>query len=513
VAKKRTKAAKDAGPAAGLVDYEAQRSHGVAGLLDENFELGMVAARDHEILGGQVYSAYDQLGRSICLPMPALAPRFLFKTSGLMLTRFYLVDGFQESCKSAFLNEVGRWHRAAGGMYSVVETEQKDGAELRDSFFGYDRSGWKFTKAFTQEDWQRAILWWLDFFRTAMDGGSLPYHEEVSDRRGGTKMVQKKLLDIPADRAPGRVAPCCAAVDSISAVVIEKIMAQVHEEGAPGLSHPIHAKMLADYMRVAPKKLAEYPITLWAVSHLRESQDPKAPNNPHAKLRNTTGGAAPKFQMTTEVEMRRKKAGQNCRQHKQYGELYSIDLHMQIRKNSLGAHEGLDVEMCWYFDPAQIDPVTMQPRQYSYFDWDAASTELVLAFQEGGDAASGLSSRKAKAVYALCELEHDKEGAKVWSKALGVSQKDRLGYSEFGHVLEAKIRSDVEFEIELYSLLGIRRYAMFETGVDFREQIRRNTEKFKAAEVAPTAFPAAEFPAGEPAGAGPPPPGGWPPIA
>ncbi len=466
---KRPKSKKDSGnsvvSAMAAIDHTNNRSGG--GFLDDAFTSAVTTGQEKQACDGQVFSANEVLAQLICLQMPALAPRFLMQSEGWPLGRFFLIDGFKESCKSAFLNEVGVWHRNAGGNYVVIETENKDGSGLRDSFFNYDRNAWKFTRAFTQDAWNRAYFWWVEKIVSMYDGRV----EVVDDEKSGQKKVKVPGI--------GRIAPVCLAVDSISAVTIEKFEEAMLAEGNPSLNHPLGAKLLSDFMKVGPKQLNQYPISFMAVSHLREGQDQRT----HAKTRTTTGGEAPKYQMTTEIEMKRRKAGQFTRTHKIFGDIYSIDLSMIVRKNSLGGHEHIDVEMCWYFDPDDRDPINGEKRQKSFFDWHSSSIELLVDCMKPGDAGMGFSSRRAKELKELIDLHRDDDRRQVSSKVLGISDKDKLPYREAGKILEDKIQSDPAFCTALYDIMGIRRRFMFQYGVDLREQIAQNLARLREAEI------------------------------
>lgn len=469
----------DGGVAGELANIRASRDEGVHGLIDEGLAQAFQSLNDQ---GVEALSAEESLGRTICLKMPALAPRFFFGIEGLVLGRMYLVAGPQESCKSALLSEIGRWHAMSGGFYSVVETEQKDASGLRDSFFNYNRKQWKQSRAFTQDEWNNVFFKQSNAFRTMMDGGS------VKDKDNKTVKV----------KGTGRIAPIMWGVDSISAVTIAKFSEKTQEEGAPQQNHPLHAKMLSDFLKEAPKLLCDFPMTMFMVSHEKYSANPAAP---HIQVRNTSGGAAPKYQVTTDISMRRLDKHQYKRTHPKYGEVYAIPLGMSIFKNSMGSHHKLEVEMCWYFDPDDVDPIHGQKRQKSYFDWETASIELIKLAQATGESGIGFYANHTKALRELIDL--DVSDNMVTSDALDI--KSAVPIREAGFILEEKLQSDQTFATDLYSLLEIRRQFMFKPGVDLRTQIKENTELIVAHDknrnLAPSGVPpvaeVAEAPADE----------------
>lgn len=482
--------------ASAMVDIERTNAAGVDGLLDSSLLTAINAANSNNTFDdGVVLTASEALAQLICIPMPALAPRFLFQGEGFPLCRVTLLTGFRESCKSAFMSEIGLWHRAQRGSYVVIETEEKDGTDLRDSFFNYDRNAWFFSRGDTQEAWQQLYFWWVDRLREIMDGFKRELTEEekkIEERKqrkarekaeaDGMRLVakkpgrfgQKKKTE-PKVHVPGtgRKAPVCIGVDSISAVLIDKFAQEMLDNGSPELHHPQHARLLSDFLKVAPKRLARYPMSLVMVSHLRETQHHQ---NPNIKNRVTTGGAAPGFQASLELDMRRKGAHQGLDMHPDFGELHSIPINIRICKNSLAPHEFITVPMCWYFDQNNRNPITGEPRQRSFFDWHTASLELLKDCMRPGEAGKGFSTQRAKDLRDLLDLGLDENKRKAWSKTLGVSSDDRMTYQKLGELLEAKIQSDAEFRKNLYSILGIRRRYLFKPGVDMLDQIAENEQ-------------------------------------
>jgi len=448
-----------------LIQVDKSDRAGFAGVYDFGMAESVKAAQEYHAKNSKdalrVYGAHDQLARIICIPMPALAPRFLLQLEGWPLQRFTLVDGYKESCKSAFLAEVGTWHRRLRGICGYIETEAKDGAGLRDSFFNYDRNAWKLIPTASQDEWNRAYFWFFQQLQAQMDG----FHTQVPDKNGKPRRQFVKGV--------GRVAPAFIGVDSISAVLIEKFREAMLEEGAPALNHPQGALLLSNFFKVGPKLLLDYPITFMAVSHLRETA--KNPQMPHIKSRVTTGGEAPKYQMSAEIEMQRRSPRQLTRGHKKYGDIHSIDLQMVVRKNSLAPHEWINVEMSWYKDPDDIDPLTRQPRQKSYFDWHSSSINLLIDCMKASQGDNGFSSRRAKQLRELIDISCDDDNRTISSKALGIGAKSPLSYFEAGLVLEDKIQKDPSFCLELYNIMGIGRHFMFQSGVDMLEQIKTNT--------------------------------------
>lgn len=471
---KQKKSKQEPDVAANIQAIKHSGQSGMTGYFDIGMSAAVKAAQEYYAKNRasgssplRVYGAHDQLARTLCIPMPALAPRFLVQLEGWPLTRFVLVDGYKESCKSAFLAEVGTWHRRQGGLCGFIETEAKDAAGLRDSFFNYDREAWKFIPCNSQDEWNHAYFWFVNEMKKLMDG-----YETTVEKNGKNK--REKIPGV------GRVAPIFIGVDSISAVLIEKFREAMLEDGSPSMNHPQGARLLSDFFKVGPKEIVDYPFTFMAVSHLREQA--KNPNMPHIKTRVTTGGEAPKYQMSMEIEMQRRGHKQYVRSHDKYGDISAIDLQMHIRKNSLAPHEWINVEMVWYFDPDDIDPIKKQPRQKSYFDWHSSSIELLLDCMKASQGNNEFSSRRAKQLRALIDLSPDSDNRYVSSKFLGISENDKLSYFEAGLVLEERIQSDDAFRLELYTIMGIQQQFMFQIGKDMLLQFAENSAAMRACE-------------------------------
>lgn len=500
--KKKGKSSSGNSVASAALAIERTHNVGQSGLLDEFIAWSRQHARDKQLFDGQVFSADETVAQLICLPMPGLAPRFLVQSDGWPLGRFTLIDGVQESCKSAFMHEIGTWHRNLGGHYHVIETEHKDGSELRHSFFNYDSNAWSLTKVGSQDAWNQAFFFWIKQFKNAMDGYDREMTEDELKKEAQREARKQKeeedggIIKQPKYRknekpptkkvkvaGAGRRAPVCLGVDSISAVVIDSIADEMLKTGMPELNHPQGARLLSDFFKVAPKQLSGYPISFMAVSHLREKPIPHS----FKKERITTGGAAPKFQMTTEIEMQRTKDDESHRSHPEFGEIHSISLKLIVRKNSLAGHEFINTEMVWYKDPYDLDPRTRERRQKSYFDWATASIELLIDCSAAGDAGKGFSGGRARQVRELIDIHKDSDKRKMWSKTLGIGKDDQLSYFEAGQVLERKIQADSEFRHQLYELLGIRQRRLFEPGVEYLQQIEKHHNDITSAAIAHSA--------------------------
>lgn len=435
-----------------------------------------------------VYSSAENLGSVIGIPMPALSARYLFHLDVYPLGRFALLTGYRESCKSAMMFEIGRWHRLCGGNGMTLEVEQKDSEALRLGLCNYDFRAFKSRRCYTQDEWFRAFRIWMDTLELAMDGvihrnGRITLDRKVALVDATTGKVKKGQKPEPVAEAPkktrrkkdepvkpkpvGRIAPMFIGIDSLSSGATEEAYELVMKDGAPTREFPVHAQLLSRFFQSAPKRLQYQPVSVGMVSHLKDSKEP----GQHQKERITFGGKAPQHQITFEIQMSRRSDHEGTRQHPLLGNVTFIPLKISIFKNSLASHENLFIDFCWYFDETNRDPVSGAARQMFFFDWYAASIELILQCSAPASKGGGIATRRAKRLRDLIDLNKDDDKRTVWSDALGISQDDPMSYTEAGVLLEDKIAAEPEFARDLYDIMEIQRYGTFQPGIDLRDQI------------------------------------------
>lgn len=409
---------------------------GLESSFDEAFEARLeLAQRKYP---DNVWTGGEGAARCICLPMPALAPRVLLRQEGWPMGRFCLLDGAQESGKSAFGYEVIRWHRRMRGKGKIIEIEDKQSPDLCLSINEYDGKATSSHFCDTMDEWQDALTYWIKDFITIMDGDP---------------KAPKKSPGL------GRFFPVCFMLDSIMAAVTEEAMEQVLKDGHATRTHPIHARNLSEYMKSFTKWLAEYPFTVIGVNHLKPTQDRRG-----FSVRHMPGGKSPGYHASLDIEMRRlstdavKRAGKN-------GQPYEyIPLLMKIQKNSTAPKGEVEVNMVYYLD-LENRTESGECLQRTYFDWDSASIKCIFDAIGNGDAET------ARRLRDLTDLQMVNNQTKVVSSSvLGISEDDPLSFHEAGKVLETKIQQDGEFRDNLYPLLGIGRRYLFQVGRDYREQ-------------------------------------------
>lgn len=380
----------------------------------------------------------EEEARCMCLPVPALAPRVLVKQEGFPMGRFYLLDGAQESCKSAFGYEMIRWTRLLHGKGKIIEVEDKRSPTLCLSINKYDHKAFTVQYCDTMQDWNSALTYWIHEFIDIMDGVK------------GSKTKRNRP-------GIGRIAPVTFMVDSIMSAVGDDTMEEIKDEGHGKRRFASDTALLSEFMKVFTKWIPEYPFIVVGVNHLKPTQDARG-----FQVRHMPGGKAPGYHAALDIEMTRlqRDARQLAGGHEY------IPLRLKTQKNSTAPKSEIEVDFRWYTD---FDHPTESGEclQISEFDWDSASIQCI--FDAMGKGGTDIAKR-LRDVTGLRSVGKS-EGKRVASDVLEITEDDPLNYAEAGRKLEEKIQADKSFRDLLYPLLGIQRRYLLKPGIDYREQI------------------------------------------
>jgi hypothetical protein len=399
--------------------------------LDEAFESSLEQV--YKVNGQDVATGGSEQLMCISLPMPALAPRFLFQQDGLPLERFILLDGRQESGKSALGYEMIRWNRLCGGKGKIIEVEEKQSPELCLSINRYDHKAYSTAYCETMQDWHKSLTFWIQHFAKLL---------------GGDPSAPKSRPGV------GKIAPVLFLVDSIMAAVGESTMDEIEKVGHGQRRFASDTGLLSEYMKAFTKWLRSYPFTVVGINHLKPTQDSRG-----FQVRNMPGGKAPGYHASIDIEVLKKGEGQRARDR-------FMDLTLRLQKNSVGSKGEINVEMTWFID--YDNPLDDgQCLQHTRFEWEAASIGLLL------DCVDKLGADRSKRLQELVGIRQvgPKAAKKVACDALGITEEDALSWREAGTVLEDKLKSDKEFRDRLYPVLGILRRRLFVPGVCYDKQL------------------------------------------
>lgn len=390
----------------------------------------------------RIFSAADALYRQVGIPFPSLCLQYFFGQTALVLGRSILLAGPPGGCKSSLLDEFMRWHLQLMGLGAVIETEGKDASQRRESMLSAEvLTRARMHEAATTEEWQAAATSQINTWKRSLLG--------TTDKPG-----------------PGFVVPLFVGVDSIAAVTTQNQIEDVQISGAAGRGqYGASSLVVSEYYKSWRKISEDLPVTLCLISHEKGE----------GENRSVSGGAAPKFHCTFDVDVRRRQFIRTTK----YG---GILLSMHIGKNSTSeGNRTITPRMIWYVEKDKEDGQSVQT---TYFDWSTCTTDLLRKLTT--DAVStGNAIRDVCGIGWTGEVGHEK----YYSKQLGIPEKKGVTAYEFGRCLDA----DDAICRELMPILSIHSRPYFKIGMDFRAQqdeaVRLRRESLKLSRSLATELP------------------------
>ncbi len=361
----------------------------------------------------------------IGIPLNAVSLRYLFGNDVFPVGRMTELVGVSESCKTAFLFELYRWHiyntsdhypfdpseMHGGYIHNLIE--QRDSPDLRDSILQLGGNDpYPVVKSHTVEDWQISCSNWIKRAEEKFEPGAIPY-------------------------------PIAMGVDSITAVTTRDEQDKTWAEGCanPGFSQI--AKSINMWAKVFFNKMEPWPVSFIAVNHLKEN---RAPNG--AVTRNVPGGSALKFASTFMLRFQK-------RQDIDLLNLKGRIIEIFTEKNSLspGCHESLLVRMTWTTDD--------EGKQHTIWDWHDSSIELLTSFD---------ATRKKRIMDIVAIENVDKTRRTADCNQLGLK---KASWSEIG----LAISRDSEIMDRLDKFFNVRKRRKFEMGTSYCEQVSAENEE------------------------------------
>lgn len=364
------------------------------------------------------------------LPLPALCLRYLFQSTVFPLSRVVQITGEEGSCKSSLLYEIFRWHMVHGGGACFIENENKDSPELRNSILQYNPAWLQcidMLSTYALEDWQEGLTMFITLAA------------KLQDMEGGC----------------GRTLPVAFGLDSIMATGPREEIKKILKEGHAARNFALGAYLISQYMRCMPELIKKYPFTIIGTNHLKPSTDYMGrPTN------TVPGGKSVKFYETYEIEMKRAPSADI--DLLDYG---GIRLSLTCRKNSLGpSRKKIVAELLWW---NSRDPYSDCIRQQTAWDWDTASVELLLGFEN-------ISGKKTiyNELMEICPITRvSRSRREAACPVLGLN--DVVPYRVIGSELER--RPDLLNPI--YAALNILPRKVFQPGMDYRAAIEQAVEE------------------------------------
>jgi hypothetical protein len=207
------------------------------------------------------------------LELPSLAAKVLFCNDTLLLGRNLMLIGEPGSCKSAFLAEMFRWVLVNEGLAALIENENKDISDLRNSIVDHDEAMIRrilYYKSDTQEEWMRILNGVYDLI-DKMCARSIKRIGKKLKKKDGETAAEYRARCAPKanDKAVGWTFPIIVGLDSITATSSEAEQGKIRDSGAPERGYSWEAQALSKLARTFPGRLRDRPILFVGTNHLK----------------------------------------------------------------------------------------------------------------------------------------------------------------------------------------------------------------------------------------------------
>lgn len=379
-----------------------------------------------DFFSSQLSSSQAELGRNdtfvgkesqrviIGIPLKAFSLRYLFQNDCFPLSRMTELYGVSESCKSAMLYEMFRWHVDAGGGYVLNLAEPRDSPDLRASIIGHaSDTTFPTVTCNSIEDWQQNITEWLKKSRDMFsESGSCPF-------------------------------PAAIGVDSLTGVTTRGDIDDIWSKGFASIGFAKAANIINTYCKFVFSELRVWPYSFIGVNHMKISKNPQG-----FIERKIPGGQALDYYATFKLRMHRRN---DIDRLDEAGRL----IEFTMDKNSLGTapeRRSIDVPMKWIFNE--------NGEQHTWWDWHEASIALINEMT---------STRKNRVL--------EVTGLRNINKAQRTADCGELGmikatWTEIG----AAIEENEVIKAELDAIHGIRKRRPFRAGVPYSVQMKEACE-------------------------------------
>jgi RecA/RadA recombinase len=350
----------------------------------------------------------EQYGsNTLCIKVPSLAFRYLIQYEGLPLSKFILVTGPHASYKSTLCLEIAKWHLELGGEAVLFDTEGAS-STLHQAVLGQAI----FAKEYQfMEDWIDALV---------------------------RRVVPKFKQAINA----GVHAPVCFIIDSIIGSESKKTSNKLEEDVNTLSSYPLEAKLLSGFLKHKNSILLNYPFTLLATNHIKESINPYG--GPEKYI---PGGRALTYHAQLILEMHKEKAPELK------SDSYESALRITVTKNRFGPEKN-SIIVPFVIKQAGIHETILVAR----FLWNTATVKML---HEGAGFNIRIKDKLLNKIRSVINIESKSAGSKgirYFCKELGVSRESAISAEELGKMIE----SNQQLLEELYKVLMIRKATFIE---------------------------------------------------
>jgi len=324
------------------------------------------------------------------IPLPSLSLMYLFGTTIWPLGRFMQFAGQEGSCKSSLLAEVSRWVCASFGTGTILETEAKDIAMLRNGIL------------------ERKSEWINEALGVQFAGSLEGWMEGLNNGFDRIKTICEEY---------GWTAPVLYGIDSIVGAASRKVHAQVEKDGAPESNYPDTPRHLTTLLATVPDKIFKRPISIVGTNHLKPGQDRRG-----YSFDKFPGGKALAFYSTYIVRLKRLRY---IEPNQKYG---GVEIELHTVKNSAGqAGREINVQLLWKTATTRTGGTVY----YAYWDWAAASIQMLVDRKK-------TSVATWTAINKVVDINIVEKQNKVWSKVLGIPEKKPVRFTTAGALLEQR---------------------------------------------------------------------------
>jgi hypothetical protein len=358
------------------------------------------------------------------IPLPSLALEYLIQNTVWPLGRFMQIVGKTGTCKSALCFEMARWFQNSQGVTYLFENESRYSPDYALSIMGYPKN---------QDDESLSHL---------------PC-KSVDDWQSKLQRMVKYCQDQMNKKEIGRQFPVLYIVDSLMGKLSLESQATIDKKGSADRAFPHEALMINSFLKKIPQDLEEWPMCLVATNHLKPQKNAQGITERHK-----SGGATPDFQETFEIEMSRDAGAKIKQVDEESFEQGGLKLVLTCKKNSLGETDrNIHAPIRWIH---REDPDTGEWRQYTRWDWPAATVAMLASFEKG---------HRADKIKEIVDIGGN--GNRWHSKTFGVTSTEPVSASELGRMIEG----DEKIKGELRKLFGIKERKIFQPGVDYLKQL------------------------------------------
>ncbi|HXS25602.1 MAG TPA: hypothetical protein VN719_15310 [Gemmatimonadales bacterium] len=405
---------------------------------------------------------------AIGLPFPSFALEFLFQSNVFLLSRFYRFVGEPDNYKSTGLYEVIRWFLICAGYSIFGENENKDTSHLRAAILEQkyewigDAAKPEFTPAclagFTHsmEEWQGLFANTIAAVTNRHEGKARP--ADADDSRKHFVELAARFAASAKKQLAGWDVPYILGLDSLTGTEAVKVQEQMQSDGHASLGFSTLANLISRYLGGMPRLLRNTSITLVATNHVKPQLD-KFGN----QITHTTGGRAPKFYETCELQFTREKSQFSC------AGLTGNEVLLQMVKNGLGEGE----------KQIKVPVVSLSQAQgseqlllYRGFHWPLATANLLLDAEKIDAARTRVLNKSHWDVIREITGARLLPRKQVWSERLGIPEHRPASYAAFGRRIDA----DLQLRHELRQALGITTRTVYRPGTPLLVQVRRAAE-------------------------------------